>query len=60
MEVFVDGVERQFQAVGDAQLVEDVMQMVLDGLLADEHSLGNLLVFEALGDQFDHLLLAVA
>ena len=29
----VDGVEGQLEAVGDAEFVEDVMQMVLDSLL---------------------------
>jgi hypothetical protein len=29
VEIVVNGVERQFQAIGDAQLIEDVVQVVL-------------------------------
>src|SRR5271155_4499780 len=51
MQSLVDGVERQLQAVRDAELVEDVVQMILDRLLADEHLLGHLFVLVTLGDQ---------
>ena len=58
MQALVDGVERQFQAVGNAQLVEDVVQMVLHRLLADEHLLGHFLVLVALRHQRDDFALA--
>jgi len=32
----MDGVKSKFKAVGEAELVEDVVQMVFYGLLADE------------------------
>ena len=56
----MDGVERQFQPVGNAQLVEDVVQMVLHRLLADEHLLGHFLVLEALRHQRHDLPFALA
>ena len=56
MELLVDGEKSQLQAVGNAELVKDVVQVVLDGLLADEHALGDFLVFEALRNQLDDLL----
>ena len=49
-EPVVDSVQRQFEAVGDAELVEDVVQMVFDGLLGDEKFFADFLVAEALGD----------
>ena len=56
----VNGVKSELEAVGDAQLVEDVVQVVLDRLLADEKLLANFLVAEALGDELDNFLFAVA
>ena len=50
-EPVMDGVEGQLEPVGNAELVEDIVQMVLDGLLADEHLLGDFLITEALADQ---------
>jgi hypothetical protein len=32
----VNGVQRQFEAVGDAELIKDIVQMVFDGLFGDE------------------------
>ena len=43
-ESVIDGEERQLQAVGDAQLIEDVSEVVLNSLLADVKFLGNILV----------------
>src|SRR5947209_13671185 len=48
---FMDGVQRQFQAIGDAQFVEDVVEVVLDGLLADEHLLRHFFILVSLGHQ---------
>src|SRR3970040_105629 len=51
-------VEGQFQAVGDAELVEDGRQVVLDGLFADEQLLRDVPVLVALHYQFDDFHLA--
>ena len=56
----VDGVEGKLQAVGNAELIEDVVQVILDGLLADEELFADFLVAVALRDQLDDLLFAVA
>ena len=56
----VNGVQRQFEAVGDAELVEDVMQMVFDGLFGDEELFADFLVAEALRDELHDFFLAVA
>ena len=32
----MDCVKREFKAVGDAELIENVVEMILDGLLRDE------------------------
>jgi len=56
----VDGVKREFQAVGDAQLIEDVVQMVLHRLLADKHLLGHFFVLETLRHQGDDFAFALA
>ncbi|HXF27518.1 MAG TPA: hypothetical protein VN610_09600, partial [Bryobacteraceae bacterium] len=37
VEAAVNGVQSELQPVGDAELVEDVVEVILDGLLADEH-----------------------
>ena len=44
----VDGVESKFQAVGNAELVEDVVQVILHGLLADEKLFADFLVAKTL------------
>src|SRR6266478_2963723 len=56
----VNRVEREFEAIGDAELIEDVVQMVLDGLLGDEKFFADFLVAEALGDKLDDFFFAVA
>ena len=56
----VDGVEGQFEPVRNPELVENVMEVVLDGLFADEELSPDFLVPVALGNQLDDLLLAVA
>ena len=60
VQTLVDRVKREFQPVRHAELVEDVVQMVLHRLLADEHLLGHLPVLVALRDQADDLALALA
>ena len=56
----VDGVEGQFQAVGNAQFIEDVVQVILHGLFADEELFADFLVAVALRDKLDDFLFAVA
>jgi hypothetical protein len=56
----VDGVEGEFEAVGDAEFVEDVVEMILDSLLGDEKFFADFLVAETLGDKLDDLFFAVA
>jgi len=56
----VNRVQREFEAVGNAQLVEDVVQVILDGLLADEEFFADFLVPEALGHELDDFLFSVA
>src|ERR1035438_2435079 len=60
MQSLVDGVEGQLQTVGDAQFVEDVVQMVLDRLLGNEHLFGHLFVLVALGHESHDLAFAGA
>src|SRR6266851_4043776 len=56
----VDRVEREFQPVGDAELVENVVQVIFDGLFADEKFFADFLVPVALGDELDDFLLPLA
>ena len=54
----VDGVEDQFDTGGNAQLVEDAEQVLLDGVLTEIEFAGSGAVTEALGDERDDLFLA--
>jgi len=56
----VDGVEGEFEAVGDPEFVKDVMEMVLDGLLGDKKFFADFFVAETLSDELNDLFLAVA
>src|SRR3989449_10582730 len=56
----VDGVEGQLEPVRNPELVENVMEVVLDGVFADEELFPDFLVPVALGNQLDDFLLAVA
>ncbi len=47
----VNGIQREFEAVGNAKFVEDVVQMVLDRLFGDEELFPDFLVAEALRDE---------
>src|SRR5262249_11891950 len=59
-QVMVHGVQSEFKPVGEAELVEDVTQMVLYGLLANKEFFTNFFVAEALGDMLDYFHFAVA
>jgi hypothetical protein len=55
----MDGIEHEFEAVGHAQLVENVMQVILYRLFADEQLFTNLFVAKALRDMFHDLLFPI-
>src|SRR5579863_3749333 len=59
-EAMMDGVESEFKAIGDAKLVEDVVQVIFYGLLADEKFFADFLVAEALGNELNDFFFAVA
>ena len=59
-EAVVDGVESEFEAIGNAKLVEDIVQVIFYGLLADEKFFADFLVAEALGDELNDFFFAVA
>ena len=56
----VDGVQREFQAVGNAELVEDIVQVIFYRLLADEKFFADLLVAVTLRHQLHDFFFAVA
>src|SRR5215470_5468054 len=55
----MDSVEREFKAVGDTELIENVVEMILDGLLGDEKLFTDLLVAETLSHQLYDFFFAV-
>src|SRR5579864_1208248 len=60
MKTLVKSIEREFETVGNTQLIEDIVQMVLHGLFADEHLFSHLFVLISLGDKLDYLSLTLA
>ncbi len=60
MQAVVNGVKSELEPVGNAQLVEYVVEMVLHGLFRDEHLFRDFFVFVALRDQNDDFALALA
>ena len=59
-DIAVNSVQSQLEAVGDTKLVKDVVEVVLDGLFADEHLFGDLFVLEALSDTGHDLAFSIA
>src|SRR5216684_3386302 len=59
-EAMVDGVEREFEAVGNTELVENVVQVIFYGLLADKKLFADFLVAETLRDELHDFFFAVA
>ncbi len=59
-EAVVDGVESEFEAIGNAKLVEDIVQVIFYGLLADEKFFADFLVAEALCHKLYDFFFAVA
>lgn len=53
------GVDHQLESIGDAQLRIDGTEVMRDGGVADEESIGYLLVLESLRDQSDDFALAL-
>jgi len=53
-------VQGEFKAVGNAEFVEDVVKMVLDGLLGDEKFFADFLVAKTLSHELDDFLFAIA
>src|SRR5487761_74471 len=53
-------VPSKLESVGNTQLIEDVVQMIFDCLLADEKLLADFSVTEALRHQLHNFLFAVA
>src|SRR5215471_17578625 len=56
----VNRVEGEFEAVGHAEFVEDVVEMIFDGLFGDEKLFPDFLVAEALSDKLNDFFFAVA
>lgn len=55
----IDGVERQLEASGDTQFVEDPEQVVADGVFAEMKLAGNIAIGAALGDELNEAELAI-
>src|SRR5712664_182667 len=53
-------IQRQFEAVGDAELIKDIVQMVFDSLFGDEKLFADFLVAETLRDKLHNFFFAVA
>ena len=56
----VDGVESEFEAVGDAEFIENIVQVIFHCLFADEEFLADFLVSVALGDKLHDFLFSIA
>jgi hypothetical protein len=53
-----EGIQDQFDSIGDAQLVIGAQQGFLDGVFLDAELLGNLAIADAFGNQIDDLFFA--
>src|SRR5690348_12862001 len=56
----MDGVQSQFETIGNAELIEDIVKVVFHGLLADEELLADFPVAKSLCHQLDDFLFAIA
>jgi hypothetical protein len=56
----MDGVESQFEAIGNAELVEDVVQVIFHRLFADEELFADFLIAEALRDELHDFFFSIA
>src|SRR5689334_11980702 len=53
-------VQRQFEAVGDTELVKNIVQMIFYGLFGNEKFFADFLVPETLRDELHNFFLAIA
>ena len=56
----VNCIKGKLQPIGNAELVKDVMQVILDGLPADEEFFAGLLVAVALGHELNDFFFTIA
>src|ERR1035437_5079741 len=56
----MDSIEHQFEAVGDAELVKNVVKVILYGIVADEELFADSFVLKALSDELDNFQFAIA
>lgn len=56
----MDGVESKFETIGDAKLVENIMQVIFNGLFADEKFFADFAIAKTLRDKLYDFLLALA
>src|ERR1019366_9237051 len=56
----MDSIEHQFEAIGDAELVKNVVKVILYGLLTDEELFADVFVVKALSDLLNNSHLAGA
>src|ERR1700676_2914020 len=56
----VNGIQSKFEAIGNTELIENVVQVILDCLLADKELFADFFVAVALRDQLNDLLLPIA
>ena len=54
----VYGVEHEFHAIGNAELIEDAEQVLFDRVLAEAELAGNITITETFGNEGDNLLFA--
>jgi hypothetical protein len=58
-EAVMNGVERQFEAIRDAELIENIVQVIFYGLLRNEKFFADFFVAESLGHQLHNFFLAI-
>ena len=56
----MDSVESEFEAVGNPEFIEDIVQVIFHGLFADEKLFADFAVAEALRDKLNDFFFAVA
>lgn len=59
-EAVMDGVEREFEAVGNSELVEDIVQVILYGLFADKKLFTYFTISKTLRDELHDFFFAIA
>ena len=59
-QAMVNGVQREFEAVRNAELIENVVKMIFYGLLTDEKFFADFLVTISLRDQLYNFLFTIA